>query len=239
MSGNRTLVGKTERFAGLRERARRRRAQLFHRLLAPRPDARILDLGGGAGGHIAGVLPHHDPSRITVADIDEGSLRRARDLRGFRTVLLDEHADRLPFSDSAFDIVFCSSVIEHVTVPRRDVYSCRSGRAFRARAHANQRLFAGEVRRVAKAYFVQTPGKYFFVESHSLLPMPIILLPRPVQIVTLRCAGRLWIKGHAPNFLLLSRRQMRELFPDADLHAERWLGMTKSIMAVRSSSKDK
>jgi hypothetical protein len=228
------LLPHRARFFSLRNRTRNRRALIFRRLLAPAPDATILDLGGAGGEHIAGILPRHDPNRVTVADIDPVALESARTRYGFNTVLLDERARALPFDRRAFDILFCSSVIEHVTVPKDEIYACRSTQDFAARARANQRAFAGEIRRVCGRYFVQTPYKYFAVESHSLLPMPVILLPRRAQIATLRYARKLGIKHTNPDYLLFDRREMHAMFPDADIHCERWFGLTKSIMAVRT-----
>jgi len=49
-------------------------------------------------------------------------------------------AQRLPFDDGAFDLAYSSSVIEHVEPERRAA-------------------FAGEVRRVARGFFVQTPAR--------------------------------------------------------------------------------
>jgi ubiquinone/menaquinone biosynthesis C-methylase UbiE len=228
------LLPQRSKLFALRNRARNRRAQIFRRLLVPGPETTILDLGGGGGDHIAGVLPRHDPSRVTVADITPNALEAARTRYGFNTVLLDERAPALPFDRRAFDVLFCSSVIEHVTVPKDEVYACRSTQAFQAQARANQLAFANEIRRVCRRYFVQTPYKYFAVESHSLLPMPVVLLPRPLQIATLGYARKLWIKRTRPDFLLFDRRQMQAMFPDADIHRERWFGLTKSLMAVRT-----
>ena len=57
----------------------------------------------------------------------------------------------LPFADREFDLVYCSSVIEHVAPARRAA-------------------FAAELRRVGRGWFVQTPAYSFPIEPHSLLP---------------------------------------------------------------------
>lgn len=58
----------------------------------------------------------------------------------------------LPFRDCAFDVVFSNSVIEHVG------------------DDGSQRRFAGEVARVGRAYWVQTPNRWFPMEQHLLTP---------------------------------------------------------------------
>jgi hypothetical protein len=40
-------------------------------------------------------------------------------------------------------------------------------------------------------------------------------------------------KGHWEQIDLLSSNDMRRLFPDAEIHRERVLGLTKSLIAVR------
>jgi hypothetical protein len=211
-------------------RARDRRAGLFTARLRPRPGDRILDLGGGDGSHIAGIIPF--TAGVTIADVVPALLDRAAD-RGYSTSLLNP-GDPLPFPDRHFDIVFCSSVIEHVTVPGPEAAAVCSDMAFLSAAYARQQGFASEIRRVARRYFVQTPSKYFPIETHMMLPALIVFLPRHVQMRFIELVNRFWPWKVEPNINLLTEQDMRHLFPDADIITERVLGMTKSIMAVRA-----
>jgi SAM-dependent methyltransferase len=200
--------------------------------LKPRVGDRILDLGGEDGTHIAQVLPFRDS--VVVADISREQLRRASEVYGFETLLLDE-SGRIPQPDDSFDIVFCSSVIEHVTVDKADLERYRTNATFARASLERQKVLSDEVRRVGKAYFVQTPNKYFVIESHSWLPGFIVLLPRRTQIGLLRFMNRWWPKKTSPDWHLLTFADMQRLFPDAEIVRERSLGMTKSIMAIRPS----
>jgi len=85
--------------------------------------------------------------------------------------------------------------------------------------------------RVAKHYFVQTPARYFPIESHSMLPFAGYF-PRPMLIPLLRFSNRFWIKQTRPDFHLLTRGQMASLFPGARIEAEKVAGIAKSWMAV-------
>ena len=76
-----------------------------------------------------------------------------------RTRFLAGDARCLPFHSESFDIVYSNSVIEHVG-DDRDIHR-----------------FAHEVRRVGKAYYVQTPNRWFPVEPHYLAPL-IHFLPK-------------------------------------------------------------
>ena len=138
-------------------RARRRRAAIFRRLFPDAMNQSILDLGGGDGSHFASVVPGH--KNVTIADIDRRKLDHAETKFGHKTRVLDG-TPPLPFEDGEFDIVFCSSVIEHV--PGRRTRSATSATAvFEAQAPFHQQKFAEEIRRIGRGYFVQTPYKHF------------------------------------------------------------------------------
>ena len=204
---------------------------MFRELLEPRPGQRILDLGSDDGSHIASILDFRDD--VYIADISAAALARGRERYGFETLLLDENG-RIPVEDGWFDTVFCSSVIEHVSVDKERAEQYKSQREFSREALAHQRRFADEIRRVGKRYFVQTPNRYFPIESHTWLPGVIVLLPRRLQIALIRRLNSFWPKTTSPDWNLLTARQMQELFPEAQIVRERSLGMTKSIIAVRS-----
>jgi SAM-dependent methyltransferase len=208
-------------------RARHRRAAMFRRLFPNAMNQSILDLGGGDGSHIALVVPGH--KNVTIADIDRRKLALAEQRHAHKSRVLAD-SPTLPFEDGEFDIVFCSSVIEHVTGPKEEVGQIRSTAAFEAQASLHQRRFAEEVRRIGKGYFVQTPHKYFPVESHTIAPGFVVLLPRWMQL-------EIWKQwpfyNHVPDFNLLTVRDMKQCFPDAEIHLESVFGLTKSIMAVR------
>ncbi len=213
--------------------ARRKRGEIFLAQLRPRLGDRILDLGGDDGGHIAQILPFREG--VVVADISPESLRRASDLFGFETLLLDE-SGRIPEPEQSFDIVFCSSVIEHATVDKVVLETYMTTAAFEKAAFERQTVLSREVRRVGKAYFVQTPNKHFVIESHTWLPGLIVLLPRAAQIRLIRSLNRWWPKKSSPDWHLLTFQQMQRLFPDAHVVRERWLGMTKSLIAIKPRS---
>jgi hypothetical protein len=213
------------------KRARRRRALTFRRLFPDAMDHSVLDLGGGDGSHIAMVLPGHKD--VTIADIDRSKLDVAASRYGYKSRVLGEAAT-LPFADGEFDIVFCSSVIEHITGPKDTVGNIRSSHVFEAQAAFHQEEFAKEVRRIGKSYFVQTPYKYFPIESHTLAPGFVVLLPRSIQLEIWK---RWSFYNHVPDFNLLTVHDMKRCFPDAQIHRECVFGLTKSIMAVRRIDK--
>ena len=201
---------------------------MFCRYLRPTEEDKILDLGSEDGSFIAATIPFRE--NVVIADIDEELLLRGRARYGFETVLLDE-SGVLPFEDDYFDIIHCNSVIEHVTIDRKQQWLLQSQKEFTEVAFERQKRFANEIRRVGKSYFVQTPNKSFVLESHTWLPL-IQFLPRHLLIKTIRFLNKWWIKKTSPDWNLLVERQMKELFPEAVIIKERVLGLTKSLVAI-------
>ena len=174
------------------------------------------------------------PRNVYIADIDPDAVARGAEIHGFTPVVINE-SGRLPFADGFFDIVHCSSVVEHVTVPKSDMWNIRSGREFRALSEAAQQKFADEIMRVGKQYYVQTPDRWFPVESHSWLPF-LGWLPRRALIPVLHFSNSFWIKKTCPDWHLLDARQLSELFAGRPVIKERSLGMVKSITAVKTAA---
>jgi hypothetical protein len=132
----------------------------------------------------------------------------------------------VPYADREFDICFSNSTIEHLF--RLD----------------EQRRFANEVRRVGRGVWLQTPARGFPFEPHWLSPL-IHWLPRRWQ----KRLGRNFtvygwmlrptsedVSQRVDELRLLTYREMQELFPDCEIRRERFLGLTKSYIAVRPVS---
>ncbi len=221
-------------FDRISARAREQRARLFRDAFTLTAETRILDLGSEWGGNIHAVLAGTPvrPEHTFIADISSGLLERGRKQFGYNPVLVQQDG-KLPFPDGYFDVVYCNSVIEHVTVPKDEVWSLRSGKEFRERSLKHQREFAREIQRVGRQFFVQTPYRWFFIEAHSWLPF-VGWLPRRVLIPVLKVARTVWPTRTHPDWYLLNKREFESLFDDAEIRAEKWLGLTKSIMAVKS-----
>jgi hypothetical protein len=183
---------------------RQRRMRKFLELVPRDRNIRILDLGGTAAYWRALPALYDLPKvEITILNLDQDELtdRNLTVRRG------DACATGLP--DMTFDIVHSNSVIEHVG------------------DWPKMQSMAQEVRRLAPAYFVQTPNYWFPIEPHYKLPL-VQYLPNSIRRA---------VTGDDPDRIrLLSARQMRRLFADASLWRERVFGMTKSLVAVRSQS---
>jgi len=220
------------------ERARNSRAQVFRGSFSIDSTTRILDIGSEDGSNIFNVLAgtRYNPTNVYIADLTESVVKEARQKYGFNAVAIDGEG-YLPFDDKSFDIVYCSSVLEHVTVNSRDVWQITDGRRFRSLAFEHQRQFAKEVRRIARQYFIQTPAITFPIESHTWLPFAGYL-PREALVPVMRVSNRWWLRISVPDFNLLGESDLRTLFPDAEIVRERAFGLTKSLMAKKSDLAD-
>lgn len=208
------------------------RANLFFQLMRPAPGATILDLGGSDGEFMRRVRARVDVN-ITVADIDAAGLARAR-ASGFHTVQLTE-GDALPFSDKQFDIVFCNSVIEHVTLPKAECSSpAITNEQWVARSVKSQAAFGAEVSRIGRGYFVQTPHRRFPIEAHTWLPF-VGWMSHSATVKVVRVSDRVWVKhcGYV-DWNLLDEDALKTLLPDSRIHIERLWGLPKSLIAYRA-----
>ena len=209
-----------------------RRKATFQSYFQLNKETKILDLGAWNGDHISRLLDGLDytPSNITLADIDEVALKKAHEKYGFDYIVMKEGED-LPFEDDHFDVVYCNSVIEHVTIPKSEIWDVRSSLEFKNRSLEQQHVFAKELARIGKEYFVQTPHRHFPIESHTWLPL-VAFLPRPIQTPLIGITNKWWVKGTDPDWYLLDEKQLQEMFPEAKVEIEMVWGFPRSIMAI-------
>jgi SAM-dependent methyltransferase len=195
-----TARGPLARLASpLATRARAKRHEHFFALTHLPDGARVLDVGCGRIG-LRALEPDLDITGVDLA---------ARPEYPGPFVQADASAG-LPFADGEFELVYCSSVIEHVPPARRAA-------------------FAAEIRRVGRGWFVQTPAWSFPIEPHALLPFAHWL---PVRLR--RRYWRLGATAEWEEIALLRRAEMEALFGPAQ--AERVGPLAKSWVCVRADA---
>ena len=95
----------------------RRRVELFLGGGALGTETHALELGCGTGLFLEQVAAAC-AADITALDLSEHLLDRARARLGDRARLVCGNAEQMPFPDAAFDVVYGSSVLHHLDVPR-------------------------------------------------------------------------------------------------------------------------
>lgn len=210
------------------------RFNLFLDLLKPESNSTILDLGGYNGKffyNFKNIIEHLN-LKIIIADIDEEALAIAKE-RGFETLLLND-SGKINLSDKSVDIVFCNSVLEHVTLPKNKIWNAMDGEVFKKESEIHQKLFVEEIKRIGKKYFVQTPHVDFIIESHTWLPF-VAKLSRRNLIKGIKFFNKFWIKKTSPDWNLLNEKQMGLLFSDAnEIITNKVWGFKKEIIAYKN-----
>jgi Methyltransferase domain len=201
----------------LSHRLRARRFARFERAMAslPRP-LRIVDIGGTTEFWRQRAWAGRKDVHITLVNL------RPSEQEFDNVVPTVGNATALDFGDREFDVAFSNSVIEHLFT------------------WDAQQSMADEVRRVAVAYWIQTPNYWFPMEPHFLTPgwqwLPertriSILQRRPVGQMG-RCHEYSEAAERVREVRLMRRGELLRLFPEATLVAERIGGLVKSWTAV-------
>lgn len=204
-------------------RFRSKRFRLFKALveqvMAEKRTCRVLDVGG-TPRYWQTFGDDLDWERLSVSVLNLSC--NAIDHSGVQPVAGDAR-NMKEFGDLGFDIVHSNSVLEHVG--RWD----------------DMVSMANEIRRLAPRYFVQTPYFWFPIEPHARFPL-LHWMPESwrYRIVMKRACG-FWERqpdvGQAVKRIqcavLVDKQQFEYLFPDARIVSERFLGLTKSMIAIR------
>jgi len=215
-------------FKTLQQRFRRRRfariEAIIEKLIERSDKVRILDVGGRA--EYWNMLAPHLRAQVHLTIVNyEAELAAYSDRveEGLQYEHVAGNACNMPqYGDGSFDLVHSNSVIEHVG------------------SYANMLAFAREIRRVGKAYYVQTPNFWFPIDPHIAFPF-LHWMPDPVRLFAfihfkLGVARKVDFAGglaRMDDCRMISRRFMRALFPDAQHSRERFaLVFSKSLIAT-------
>jgi hypothetical protein len=198
----------------LSARARVRRWDEFRRRFPAFGEMRVLDLGGTADFWRTAPVR---PGALVILNLGE----QPAPWDGARVLAGDACAPPPALARERFDLVFSNSVIGHVG------------------GHRARTEFAAAVHAMAGHHWIQTPYRYFPIDSCFVFPgRP--LLPLRVQAAV----ARRWRVGHrkaashhdavefALSVELLSATELAHYFPASEIWRERLGGLTKSIVAI-------
>lgn len=201
----------------LQRAPRRAMFDFFMRELRPAETDTVLDLGATSlTDPLENMfeLYYPWPERVTAAGVEDCSFLEARH-PGLKFARL-QAGKPLPFPDDAFDVGFCSAVIEH------------------AGSRADQRRFLAELIRVTRRCFVTTPNRWYPVELHTRLPL-LHWLPAPLFRAALSMLG-FEFYAKEENLNLLTASELRALLPpalkSARIGRQRFLGLPSNLLLV-------
>ncbi len=196
---------------------RSKRFELFKELLNKMPKPiQILDLGGTVDFWQAMNFNENDVTitllnLISVESVPAPFLSVKGDATNLNGI-----------ADQSYDIVFSNSVIEHLFT------------------WENQQKMAAEIMRVGKKHFIQSPNYWFPVEPHWVFPFfqyfPKKLRVYMTQHYTLGHIGKIYNSNEAERQVeeirLLTRKEYAQLFPQSKIFEEKFIGITKSFIAI-------
>lgn len=205
-------LGNNEDSTSISFRLRKKRFERFIHTLNISNTDKIIDIGGyeriweGTGLE----------SNVTLLNLKFSEKKKTK-----FTYIECDACNMKMIADNSFDVAFSNSVIEHVG------------------NFQYQKDFAKEVLRISNKHWIQTPYKYFPIEPHLLFPFFDLLPNKIKKIVALN-----WKYSHFHRFnmdvldelsrlRLLTKREMKILFPESLIFYEKIMGVTKSITAYK------
>ncbi|PSF38665.1 methyltransferase type 11 [Aphanothece hegewaldii CCALA 016] len=189
--------------------------QLIRTLALP---LNILDVGGREAiwqKEFYGSQKEFDDVKVTILNLTK-TLVSHPNLKS----VVGNATNMKEYQDKQFDVIFSNSVIEHVG------------------NYENQQQMANEIQRVGKRYFVQTPNRYFPIEPHFLFPFyqffPLWLKVWLISHFDLGWRKKQTDQAEAINIAdsvrLLSKKELKQLFPKAKIFEEKFAFFTKSFI---------
>ena len=201
-------------FRNLLDKSRRELYNRFIKYMNPQPQDIILDIGGAMQSGIPCFEKICSFKETICINIDIKELSGLKDIDRVSLILAD--GCHLPFKNKAIDIVLSNAVIEHVG------------------NFDNQELFASELMRVAKKWFVSTPNFWFPFEPHWKLPF-VHFLPKKIQRIIVESQKKSYSKSasDSPRIHLLSVRSLKKLFPVSKITKQR-ISFYPEVLIVHS-----
>jgi predicted SAM-dependent methyltransferase len=175
----------------------------------------ILDIGGTMSFWQSMQFKDAEVSIILL------NLEEAQQLQHPFTSVQGDATALTQFADQSIDIVFSNSVIEHLF------------------NWENQQKMAAEVLRVGKQHFIQTPNYWFPIEPHWVFPLfqflPPLVKRWMTQHLSLGHIGKIndpqMAKKQVDEIKLLTKNELKQLFPQSRIYEEKFAGFNKSFIA--------
>lgn len=176
----------------------------------------ILDLGGSDYHWRNSRFRDNKNFQITIVNTE---LQNIKDISNMSFIKKDVR-DLDYFDDIEFDLVYSNSLFEHIN------------------NFEEQKKLAGEIQRIGKHYFIQTPNYYFPLEPHFLFPF-FQFMPESIRTKLLMKYDLGWFKKQvdeskarelAVSVRLLRKSELKKMFPGGKIFTEKYLLLNKSFI---------
>jgi len=205
--------------ASVGQRMRARRWDWFSSQFPDIASMSIIDLGGTAEAWLRSPIR---PASVHVVNLEPEATAPTADW------IRADYGDACDLPDnirnSSYDLVFSNSVLEHVG------------------GHAQRMRFAEAVHKLANVHWIQTPYRYFPIEPHWIFPgfqfLPLTVraeLSQQWPLAHTKSANRQEGLEAAMGVELVSRSEMAYYFPSSVIEAERFVGIAKSLVAIKTA----
>ena len=182
---------------------RSKRLQVFKKELNINGSMKILDIGG-AFDFWRELFEYKNVTLLNIQKEQENERIKSVQYDGVN----------LPFPLTEFDVIFSNSTIEHVG----DLKA--------------QKKFAAEITGSGKKYFVQVPSFWFPYEPHAHIPF-FQFLPDALKIFLNKVINKsTYSIEELLTIRLLSKKDIKELFPNARIITERFFSLPKSYYII-------
>jgi len=135
--------------------SRKRKLELFYKIMRPTTQTKVLDIGGETNPQAHSDLQFIDSypwkNQVSVINISPQAIKLIKQNYPQAEAIVGD-ALQLPWPDKYFDIIYSNAVIEHVGNLEK------------------QKKMAAEVIRVAKSWFITSPNRWYPFEFHMRLP---------------------------------------------------------------------
>lgn len=210
----------------LAAKKRKHMYKLFVNEIQPSADDKVVDIG--VTPDVTLVSSNYFEKRypylenVTMASVEDAENLVEYFGEGVRFIRLEQNKP-FPFEDKAFDILFCSAVLEHVG------------------DNVRQRNFIRECTRVSKKVFLTTPNRWFPMEYHTYIPF-LHWLPQKFYQKALRLLGKdFW--ASTDNLNLLSKRKLRRISQQSGVSIKlrqiRLLGIVSNLILIIQEENEK
>ena len=209
-------------FSKLSYLSRKRKLELFYRVIRPSQETKVLDLGAEVNPDGESNLQLIDSypwkRNITAVNLSHEHILKIKKYYPEIDAQVGD-ACNLPWSDKYFDAVYSNAVIEHVGDFQK------------------QKEMAAEIMRVGKRWFVTTPNRWYPFEFHLRLPL-VTWLPGQTYL----WVGRIVSYNHVKNkymlgldhtgLRLMTASELKRCFPNSKIIKQRVTFMAETLIVV-------